>query len=366
MEALLTEYESMAVTLKQIAALTGLSIPTVHQILNGYSAPFAEETRKKVLAAAAKLNYTPNITAQSLVRQRSFLIGVLFYEVNYPIITQFLRGLQIAMKANRCTPVFLTHASVAEETENLESVMARRIDGLIVNAAIDIDGRTNAARFAQVHQGGLALVELFGRFIPGVPKVTLDYRAAAQMATERLVREGHQRIALLIREQYRESDPGHVGGRYWSATEFWRGYLGVIRNAGLKGKVRDYPVAVDNTRENAHFLGAYEAVSTLFRDPKTVPTAIVCYSPEAAEAVTRYIECLRDPLDHVLTVAAFGPLRPAISNRVKILSFPLPAERAGQVAGEMLFGQLAGRNVKDKKLGPDATDQHPLVPNIIA
>jgi len=356
----------MAATLKQIAALTGLSIPTVHQILNGYNVSFADETRKKVLAAAAKLNYTPNITAQSLVRQRSFLVGVLFYEVNFAMIAQFLRGLQIAMKANRCTPIFLTHASVAEETDNLESVMARRVDGLIVNAAVDTDGKTNADRFSQVHQAGLPLVELFGRFVPGVPRVTLDYRAAAEMATERLVAEGHQKIALLIREQYRESDPGHVGGRYWNAAEFWRGYQGAIRTAGLKSKIQDYPVALDNTRENAHFLGAYESVSTLFQDAKTAPTAIICYSAEAAEAAMRYAECLRDPLDQALTVAAFGTLRPTISNRVKIRSFLFPEERAGQVAGEMLFEQLAGGHVKDRKLGPDATDQRLLTADLIS
>jgi LacI family transcriptional regulator len=48
----------MAATLKQIAQKTGFSLPTVHQILNGYDVPFAEATRKKVLAAAAEMNRT--------------------------------------------------------------------------------------------------------------------------------------------------------------------------------------------------------------------------------------------------------------------------------------------------------------------
>ena len=350
----------MAATLKQIAAMTGLSIPTVHQILNKYDAPFAEATRKKVLAVAAQLNYRPNITARSLVTQRSFLVGVLFYGPNYPIATRFMRGVQAAVLAKGCSPIFLTHGSTAEEAEHLRSVMDRRVDGLIVNAAIDPGGATNAEQLAAVHAGGLPVVEVFGRFVPGVPKVTLDYRAAARAATERFVADGHTRIALLIREHYKESDPGHVGGRFWIATEFWHGYAEVMRDAGLKPLVRDYPVLADLTREDAHFLGAVDVVPALFRNPATAPTAIVCYSVEAAEAAVRCCERLVVP-DRPVSVAGFGGLRPTGSDRVHVLSLPLPAEEAGRAAAAAVFEQMAGRTPADVALGP-VVEPEPTAP----
>ncbi len=340
----------MAATLKQIAALTGLSIPTVHQILNKYDAPFAEATRKKVLAVAAQLNYRPNITARSLVSQRSFLIGVLFYGPNYPIATRFMRGVQSAVLEKGCSPIFLTHESKTEEAENLRSVMDRRVDGLLVNTAVDANGTTNAAQLAEVRKGGLPVVEVFGRFVPGVPAVTLDYRAAARVATERLVADGHTRIALLIREQYGDDDPSRVGGRFWIANEFWHGYLDVMRSAGLTPSVQDYPVAA--TREGSHFVGAVEAVATLFRDPADAPTAVVCYSTEGAEAAVRYCERFDSHADRPVVIAAFGDLRPTRSDRVHVLSLPFPAEEAGRLAAAALFDQMAGREVVDASLGP--------------
>ena len=347
----------MAATLKQIAGLTGLSIPTVHQILNNYSAPFAEETRKRVLAVAAELNYRPNIAARSLVTQRSFLVGVLFYGANYPLVTPFMRGVQATVKGNGCSPIFLTHSSPAEEAENLQAVQERRVDGLIVNVAIDAAGTTNAERLAAVRAGGTPVVEVFGQFVPGVPRVTLDYRAAARAATEQLVAAGHERIALLIREQYQEDDPHRIGGRFWIATEFWHGYQGVIRSAGLEPLVTDYPVEVDNTNANVHFRGAAQVVPSLFTDPATAPTAVVCYSVEAADAAIRCYERLGEAFDGPLTVAAFGTVRPALSDRINVMSFPLPAEQAGRLAAAAVFDQLAGRPATDHALGPAVDDK---------
>jgi DNA-binding LacI/PurR family transcriptional regulator len=345
----------MAATLKQIAALTGLSIPTVHQILNKYDAPFAEATRKRVLAVAAELDYRPNITARSLVTQRSFLVAVLFYGANYDLVTPFMRGVQATVTTHGCSPIFLTHGTPAEEADHLRGVMERRVDGLIVNLAVDPQGTSNADRLAEVHAGGLPMTEVFGQFVPGVAKVSLDYRAAAAAATERLVAEGHKRIALLIRENYHEAGLHTVGRRFWIATEFWRGYDGVMRSAGLEPNIQEYAVAADNTRENAHFVGAAHAVPALFADPATAPTAVVCYSVEAAEATVRRYERL--PLDRPLTVAAFGMIRPAVSERIRILSLPLPAERAGRLAAEAIFEQMAGRPVADAALGPEMTTE---------
>lgn len=353
----------MAATLKQIAALTGLSIPTVHQILNNYSTRFAEATRTKVLSAAAELNYRPNISARSLVTQRSFLVGVLFYGVNYPIVASFMRGVQTAVKGAGCTPIFLTHRNISEESENLQSVLERRVDGLIVNAAVDPDGATNATRLAKVHAGGLHVVEVFGQFVPGVPKVTLDYREAARVATERLVAEGHRRIALLVREHHGEAVGGRPSGRFWIAAEFCRGYEAVVRSSGLEPVMCVYPVDADDTRPNAHFLGAASVVPTLFADPATAPTAVVCYSVEAAEATVRCYEGVPHAVTCPLTVTGFGEIRPAVSHRVRVVSLPFPAERAGRLAVAALFDGLAGRAATDVVLGPEQQgDSDDVVP----
>jgi len=205
----------MATTLKDIAAYTGLSIPTVHQVINNYNVPFADKTRKKVLDAAAKLEYRPNLAARSLQSKKSLLIGLLFYGVNYDLMADFCRGLQHIAHDHEYVPAVMAHATVEEEADNLRSLLDRRIDALIINAAIEADGRSNASQLAELHRAGLPMVEVFGRLVAGVPSVAFDFREGARAATQYLIDHGHRHIVLFTRERYRESE--QVPGRLWSA-----------------------------------------------------------------------------------------------------------------------------------------------------
>lgn len=63
-------------TIKDIAKDTGFSITTVSRALNGYS-DVNEETRSIIRASAKKLQYSPNMLAQSLVTKKSKTIGLL-------------------------------------------------------------------------------------------------------------------------------------------------------------------------------------------------------------------------------------------------------------------------------------------------
>lgn len=62
-------------TIKDVAGAAGVSVATVSRVLNdnGY---VHEETRTRVIAAMAKLNYYPNEVARSLYKRESRLIGL--------------------------------------------------------------------------------------------------------------------------------------------------------------------------------------------------------------------------------------------------------------------------------------------------
>ena len=61
----------MPVTLKDIAARTGLSLPTISHILSGRDTAYRATTRQKVLAAAEALGYRTNLSARA-IRTGSF------------------------------------------------------------------------------------------------------------------------------------------------------------------------------------------------------------------------------------------------------------------------------------------------------
>lgn len=68
------------VTIKEIAKECNVSIATVSNILNG-KPNASEKTRKRVLQAAEKLNYTPNTIAKNLKLKKTRTIGVIAEDI---------------------------------------------------------------------------------------------------------------------------------------------------------------------------------------------------------------------------------------------------------------------------------------------
>ncbi len=343
----------MAVTLKQIAKETGLSVPTVHQILNGYDVRFSPATRQKVLAAARQLNYTPNIAARSLVRRRSFLVGVLFYGVNYTLVNDFLRGLQASVKQRGFVPIFLSHGDAAEEADNLRCIQERGVDGMIVNVAVDRQGASNVERLTELHRSGVPMVEVFGKFLEGVPSVSADFHASAAAATRELISRGHRHITLFVRDHDRNS--AQAARRFWAANDFFRGYRDAMLDAGLTPRVVGYPVAEMPIQDGSHGTGAHQTASAVM-DADVRPTGVVCYTAEAAEALVQYVD--RTPAvagERKLEIIAQALTRPVFSLHCQVTPWPVPAAAIGAIAARMLFDLMAAKPVDSVQLGPGAT-----------
>jgi len=66
----------MAVTMKQIAARCGLSLPTVSYVLNGKDELFRPATKERVWAAARELGYRPNSAALAMRSGKFSSVGL--------------------------------------------------------------------------------------------------------------------------------------------------------------------------------------------------------------------------------------------------------------------------------------------------
>ena len=82
------------IKLRDVAERAGVSITTVSRILNGRETGVVirEETRARIVAAAAELGYKPNLLARALRGSRSSLLGVIVRDISDPFHTQVLRG----------------------------------------------------------------------------------------------------------------------------------------------------------------------------------------------------------------------------------------------------------------------------------
>jgi DNA-binding LacI/PurR family transcriptional regulator len=95
----------MRVTIKDVSRIAGVSIKTVSRVLNKEKY-VREETRAKVTAAVAELNFSPSLAARTLAGSRSFQIA-LITTITAPITSMPFKlacGRGAANKACGCWP----------------------------------------------------------------------------------------------------------------------------------------------------------------------------------------------------------------------------------------------------------------------
>ena len=121
--------------IREVAARSGVSIATVSRVFNG-SPRVSEDTRARVLSRARELNYVPNAAAQTLVRQRSQLLGVVLDtgdhpDVAHPFFQEVLAGLKGAV--GELDYDLLLFAK--EQHAYVDRALHHRVDGLLLLSA---------------------------------------------------------------------------------------------------------------------------------------------------------------------------------------------------------------------------------------
>lgn len=189
-----TSIKKTSVTVADVARASGVSKATAARALGGYGT-VSDTVRTRVLEAATALGYRPNELARSMTTGRSGTIGVVVGDIENPFFSSAVRGIADVARLAGFT-VILTNSGedIDAEKAAVRTLLAKRVDGLIVSAAsaCDVD------HLVEVQHSGCPLV-LLDRALPGldVDTVTTDDRAAAERATETLIANGHRRIAYV-------------------------------------------------------------------------------------------------------------------------------------------------------------------------
>jgi DNA-binding LacI/PurR family transcriptional regulator len=211
-----------AASIRDVARVAGVSHQTVSRVLN-HHVSIRDETRDRVLAAMAELQYRPSAAARALSTSRSKTIGVLA-----STRAQYgpARSIQAIEQAARERGYFVTSSSVAEPDEaSVRAALANLFDQ-------DIEALVVIAPQQRVF-------DTIADLAPRIPYITLralgtgdasalrvDEIAGARTATRHLVEQGHVSI-------------GHLAGpRDWIEAEArMQGFLQEL-------SARDLPVSV--------------------------------------------------------------------------------------------------------------------------
>ncbi|BBF43213.1 transcriptional regulator, LacI family [Lachnospiraceae bacterium KM106-2] len=127
------------VTMRDIARETNVSLATVSYVLNhSEKEKISHTTRLKVLDAAKRLKYVPNLTARSLANKKSNLIGIILNMDEVSTASKKYLYFDLVSELQDCIHQmgYDTVVAVTHEAADIEVITKRSLDGAFI---IDID-----------------------------------------------------------------------------------------------------------------------------------------------------------------------------------------------------------------------------------
>src|SRR5215467_8297266 len=122
-----------SINIQLLADTLKISKSTVSKALRD-SHEISDETKKKVLELAAKLNYTPNPYASSLRKKKSKTIAVVMPEIADSFFALAINGIQsVAEKKGYHVLIYLSHENYSIEKNILNEITNGRVDGLLIS-----------------------------------------------------------------------------------------------------------------------------------------------------------------------------------------------------------------------------------------
>ena len=322
-----------AVKLADVAVAAKVSVSTVSRVLNKDAKQrVGESVRKRIFKAAETLGYRPNPIGRGLRTSRTYSLGITMQELENPVFSQIVDGAESAAR-NRGYSLVISHAhSLADDVSVYERLeLTSRVDGLIVST-VEEDKYLRAA----LARTSLPFV-LVNRRIKGIENsVVFDGKAAAEMATDRLIQANHRRI-------------GFLAGRL-------TGYNGLARLSGYRSALRATGVTYDPSLVVAAGYtaeGGEKGMNWLLDNVKSPPTAIVAATLLSAAGALRALH-LRG-LDIPVKMSVISIQDAAISQFFypQLTAVKLPLFEMGRIAADGLINVIEKQGtVVSAILGP--------------
>lgn len=256
----------MSITLKDIAKIANVSHTTVSRALNN-SAYISEATKKRIMGIVKQLNYSPNISAKSLVTNRTYNIALFFSSLSKGTSPNFfyetVEGVNSVIKGN----YNLVVREIGDYTEYI-SISKNRFDGIILISQSENDN----AFINHVIEKEIPIVVLNREINENsITNILAADKIGAYEATRFLIENGHTDIAIIEGEQGFKSSLNRKAGYLQSLTE---------------NKIQinnEYMVIGEYNLESG-----YTSMKKLLKLPK-VPTAVFCSNDDMAVGAMKAI-----------------------------------------------------------------------------
>jgi len=324
----------MAVTIKDVAALAGVSPSTVSRTCKN-NPSISEETKERVRKAMAELGYEPNFQASNLASQNSRTIGIILpasakevYENSFYL--EAIQGISHYCNGRQYMTTIVTGQDEAEILDAVRSMSrSGKVDGFIV-----LYSKKEDPVIDYLFNEGLLYI-LIGKatqYTNQTIYIDNDNLLAGREATEYLYQLGHRRIAYL----------GSDSSLMFSADRK-AGYQLALASHQLPVRP-EYCVEVKNVSENNE-----EAIRGLLMQ-KDRPTAILVSDDILAVSLERV--CLENHLaiPEDLSIISFNNSLFARLTSPQLTSIDIGAGQLGSEAASQIINHIENPNLLATKI----------------
>ncbi|TQL47842.1 LacI family transcriptional regulator [Homoserinimonas aerilata] len=313
-------------TLRDVAALAGVSLATASRVING-STQVTTASVAAVSSAVAKLNYVPNRAARSLARRKTHMIAMVIPEqtskfFSDPYFAAVIQGAAMRVSSTDYTLTLLIESD-ADPQKTMRFLEGGNVDGALILARHSRDASyVELSRSLPVVFGVRPLIDDGSEHYV----VDVDNVEAAAKATQHLVDRGCRRIATI-------SPPLDTSA-------------GIDRSAGWRHTLRDAGLDAAQLEEGDFTPAGGAAAMRRMLERGPLPDGLMAASAQMASGALGVLK------EHGLTVPGDIAVATIDDNYFSTNSSPplttvdLATDTKGAIMAETLLDLIEGRPVK--------------------
>ncbi|MDK2919786.1 MAG: hypothetical protein PWQ37_2519 [Candidatus Petromonas sp.] len=324
------------VSIREVAKEANVSISTVSRVLRNYK-NVPPETRERVMGAVKKLNYVPNIAAQSLTQGSMRNIGIVFTRstenaFSNPFFADVLRGIgSVAEKYDYYLQLISFSDINMEKEETIKLLKSGRVDGVIL-----LSSRVYDSLIYELLSQDLKFV-LSGRVLEHnllgekMYYVNTDNIGDSYKAVCHLIKMGHKKIAIL-----------NAPMDYVVSKDRYDGFRQALMWGGIEHEP-DLEINGGYTLEDAK-----KAVKEKLMKRRDITAIFATDDMKAVATVQAAKELgLRVPED--IAVIGYNDFREATIVEPNLTTIRVPIYDLGKESANMLVKLLKGEEIKERK-----------------
>lgn len=261
--------------------------------------------------------------------KREKTVAILTTYISDYIFPSIIRGAEAYLSKKGYT-IYLasTNNNIENEKRCLENILSQNVSGLIVEPTKSAISNPNLNYYLSLEHQNIPYVMInayYDELCP--PSITMDDEKGGYLATEHLIRLGHERIIGIFKTDDLQG------------VKRMKGYVGAHRKYGISIE----PGRIITFNTETKYERPKDEVRRLLKNADPYPTAIFCYNDEIALSILDIIRELKLKIPEEISIVGYDDSYLADASEVKLTTIKHPQSEMGKDAAKLIIDAIEGK-----------------------